>query len=74
MIIRDGRRKKKETVISEAVMNAATTAGEININLISSLRIHQILSYVFHSLCSPSYAIRISASDEIKRKSYLMLI
>jgi len=51
-------------------MNAATTAGEININLISSLRIHQILSYVFHSFCSPSYAIRIS--DEIKRKKLLL--
>jgi len=46
---------EEESIIPEAsmVMDAITMAGEININLIFSVRIHQVLFYVFHSLCSP---------------------
>jgi len=47
---------EEESVISKAstVTGAITMAGEININLIFSVRIHQVLFYVFHSLCSSS--------------------
>jgi len=48
--------EEEESVIPEAstVTDAITMAGEININLIFSVRIHQVLFYVFYSFCSPS--------------------